>query len=203
MRQHRRQHMVMPARVFADFIVSHTEFRFAFFEALFHSPPKTTEPDQGAPGGARRGMTDGIGIRRLGASCPLDHEPDRAVRQAALTQRHALPGTRILERPLRPFCHLPAIPAGSGPWRRHRRHQARCVVRGYHHALPSDVSLIRGALILGPGTLEPATRLGRDRHPCRESDTRINGVQKGGALAIEAVSHHLLERQETRMRHSL
>jgi hypothetical protein len=103
MRQHRRPPMGRPARVCADGIVIHTACSFACFEALFHGPPQTTEPDQGAPGGARRGLTDGIGRRRLGASCPLEHEPDRAVRQAALTQRHALPGTRIRERPLRPF----------------------------------------------------------------------------------------------------
>ncbi len=38
MRQHRRQHMVVPARVFAHFIVVHPELRFAFFKALFHRP---------------------------------------------------------------------------------------------------------------------------------------------------------------------
>ena len=42
MRQHRRQHMVMPARIFAHFIVAHPQLRFAFFEALFHGPPQTT-----------------------------------------------------------------------------------------------------------------------------------------------------------------
>ena len=34
MRQHRRQHMVMPARIFADFIVVHPQLRFAFFEGV-------------------------------------------------------------------------------------------------------------------------------------------------------------------------
>jgi len=38
MRQHRHQHMVMPARVFPHFIVRHPELGFAFFKALFHSP---------------------------------------------------------------------------------------------------------------------------------------------------------------------
>ena len=42
MRQHRRQHMVMPARIFAYFIVVHTQLGFAFFEALFNGPAKTT-----------------------------------------------------------------------------------------------------------------------------------------------------------------
>jgi hypothetical protein len=48
MRQHRRQHMVMPARVFPHFIVRHPELGFAFFKALFHSPAESTEPDKGA-----------------------------------------------------------------------------------------------------------------------------------------------------------
>ena len=50
MRQHRRQHMVMPPRLFADFIVVHPELGFAFFEALFNGPAQTTEPDKGAQG---------------------------------------------------------------------------------------------------------------------------------------------------------
>src|SRR5207249_8089272 len=87
MRQHRRQHMVMPARIFADFIVGHPQLGFAFFEALFHGPAQTTEPDKGAQRGARRGMTDRVGLRRFGTSRPLDHEPDGAVRQALLTPR--------------------------------------------------------------------------------------------------------------------
>ena len=42
MRQHRREHMVMPARIFAHFLVVHPQFGFAFCEALFHGPPQTT-----------------------------------------------------------------------------------------------------------------------------------------------------------------
>jgi hypothetical protein len=36
MRQHRHQHMVVPAGIFAYFIVVHPEFRFPFFEALLN-----------------------------------------------------------------------------------------------------------------------------------------------------------------------
>src|SRR5215467_11880658 len=46
MRQHRRQHVVMPARIFADCIVVHPQLGFAFFAALFHGPPQPTSPDQ-------------------------------------------------------------------------------------------------------------------------------------------------------------
>jgi hypothetical protein len=33
--------MVMPASIFADFIVVHTQLGFPFFEALFHGPAQT------------------------------------------------------------------------------------------------------------------------------------------------------------------
>src|SRR5678816_2682737 len=56
--QHRRQHMVVPARIFAHFIVVHSELRFPFFEALLDRPPQTTEPDKDAPGRARWSITD-------------------------------------------------------------------------------------------------------------------------------------------------
>jgi hypothetical protein len=36
MRQHRRQHLVVPAGVCAHFIVVHPQLSFAFFEALFN-----------------------------------------------------------------------------------------------------------------------------------------------------------------------
>ena len=39
MREHRHQHMVMPARVLAPFIVVHPELRFAFCKALLDGPP--------------------------------------------------------------------------------------------------------------------------------------------------------------------
>src|SRR5215471_915400 len=58
MGQHRRQHMMVPAGVFAHFIVVHPEFGFAFFEALLDGPPQTTEPDKGTPGRARWRITD-------------------------------------------------------------------------------------------------------------------------------------------------
>jgi hypothetical protein len=48
MGQHRRQHMVVPAGIFAHFIVVHPEFRFAFFKALLDRPPHATELDKRA-----------------------------------------------------------------------------------------------------------------------------------------------------------
>src|SRR5467141_2280030 len=61
-RQYRRQPMVVPAGILAHFIVGHPECRFSFFAALLHRPTHTTEPDKGASGRARRGMTDVVSI---------------------------------------------------------------------------------------------------------------------------------------------
>src|SRR5262247_4649969 len=57
MRQHRRQHMVMPAGIFAHFIVVHPQLSFPFCEALLNRPPHPTEPDKGAQGRARWSIT--------------------------------------------------------------------------------------------------------------------------------------------------
>jgi len=38
MREHRQQHMVVPACLFADFIVVHPQLGFPFFKALFDRP---------------------------------------------------------------------------------------------------------------------------------------------------------------------
>ena len=58
MRQHRRQPMVVPAGVFAYFIMGHPELRFAFFEALLNRPTQTTEPDKSTPRRARWRITN-------------------------------------------------------------------------------------------------------------------------------------------------
>src|SRR5262249_45034721 len=50
MRQHRRQPMAMPARLFADCIVVHPQLGCAFFAALFHGPAQTTSTHPGAQG---------------------------------------------------------------------------------------------------------------------------------------------------------
>jgi hypothetical protein len=85
MGEHREGHMVVPAGICPYFIVRHPELRFPFFKTLFDCPPDTTEPDQRAEGDTHRRITDRIGVGRLGASGPLDHEPDGAVRQPVLT----------------------------------------------------------------------------------------------------------------------
>ena len=46
MGEHTRQDMVMPAGVFAHFIMGHAQFRFRFLEALFNRPPHPTQPHE-------------------------------------------------------------------------------------------------------------------------------------------------------------
>ena len=42
MGQHTGTHVVVPAGVFAHFIVRHTQFRFRFLKALLNGPPHAT-----------------------------------------------------------------------------------------------------------------------------------------------------------------
>jgi hypothetical protein len=42
MGEHTRQDMMMPAGVFAHFIVGHAQFRFRFLKTLFNRPSHTT-----------------------------------------------------------------------------------------------------------------------------------------------------------------
>jgi hypothetical protein len=51
--------------------------------------------------------------------------------------------------------------------------------------------------------LEPAAGVGRNRDQRRDPDTGIHGVEKVGALAIEAIGNDILERQEPLIRDSL
>jgi hypothetical protein len=58
MRQHTRQHMVMPSRILAHFVVVHAQFRFGLLKALFNRPPHTTQPHEQTQGGTRGGIAD-------------------------------------------------------------------------------------------------------------------------------------------------
>jgi hypothetical protein len=85
MREHREHHMVLPAGIFPHFIVRHPELRFPFLKTLFDRPPDAAEPDQRAAWGTGRCMADRVGLGRLGAAAPLDHQPDGTLREPILT----------------------------------------------------------------------------------------------------------------------
>src|ERR671933_1209155 len=67
MGQHTGQHMMMPARVFAHFIVAHAEFGFCFLKTLFNGPPDPTKPHQQAQGDTHGGVAEIVPVPRMGA----------------------------------------------------------------------------------------------------------------------------------------
>jgi hypothetical protein len=159
MRQHRRQHMVVPAGICAHCIMGHPALRFAFCTAWLDRPASATEPDQGPQGRARRCMTDLVGIHRVRPHGPLDHQPDRPLGQSLLTAGHALAGKSLHHGPLGPFRALALIPAGGGQVRRHSRHGTWGVLGANAHPLRAGFPLRRLAPVRRLRALEPAARL--------------------------------------------
>jgi hypothetical protein len=51
--------------------------------------------------------------------------------------------------------------------------------------------------------LEPAAGVRRDRHTCRSSYTRIDSIQEIRTIALEAIRHDVLKRQQALVRDSL
>ena len=196
MGQHCREHMMVPAQIFPHFIVGHAQFGFTFFKALFDGPAPATEPDQGAQRRARRGITDVVSICRVRPQGAFAHEPDRALWQPVLAERHTLTGKLIHDWPCGPFRDLPSIPTGSRQTRCPGCHGARSGGGSHHHPLRAPFPLLSADLRCGPRRLEPAAGVGRHRAPRRDPGTCVHGGQKVGAIAIEAIRRDILERQE-------
>ena len=159
MRQHRRQHRVVPARIFAHCIVGHPELRFAFFKALLDRPAHATEPDKSPQGCARWRIPDRVGIHRGSPQRPRDHEPDRTLWKPLLTEGHALAGQGLHHGPLGPFRDRALRPAGGGQVRRHSGHGPWGVLGANHHPLRAACPLRRIAPVRSLRALEPAARL--------------------------------------------
>ena len=138
MRQHTRQHMVIPAGVFAPFIMGHAQFRFRFLEALFNRPPHTTQPHEQAQGRAR-GRVAGAGRRSLpGRAARLRRRPAPRKPVGEQTEVYGPNDTdlitagnlRVAVKPLKLvaggerrqdsccFCHSAASPRASSTTRR-------------------------------------------------------------------------------------
>src|SRR5262247_1065481 len=64
MGQHTCQHVVVPSRVLADFIVIHTEFGFRFLKTLFNRPPDATEPHKKTQGRTQRCVAQVVPVLR-------------------------------------------------------------------------------------------------------------------------------------------
>src|ERR687885_2961397 len=65
MGQHTREHVMMPAGVFADFIVVHAQFGFRFLKTLFNRPPDSTEPHQETQGRTPRRVAEVVPVLRM------------------------------------------------------------------------------------------------------------------------------------------
>src|ERR687883_226652 len=72
MGQPTREHVMMPAGVFADFIVVQAQFGFRFLAALLTGPPSPTEPDQQPQGDTHGSVTEIVPIPRMRAEGALD-----------------------------------------------------------------------------------------------------------------------------------
>src|ERR671927_330002 len=75
--QHTRQHVVVPARVLADFIGVQPQLGFRFLKTLCNGPPDPTEPHQETQGRTQRSITERVPIPRMGTEGALDEQPHR------------------------------------------------------------------------------------------------------------------------------
>ena len=75
MGQHTRQHVMVPAQVFADFIMVHAEFRLGFLKTLFNSPPDPAEPHKETQWSTHRRVAEVVPVLRIRPQCPLDEQP--------------------------------------------------------------------------------------------------------------------------------
>jgi hypothetical protein len=100
---HARQHIVMPAEVFADLIVVHSSFGFRFLKALLHGPTDATQPHKKGLATTQRGVADIIPIGEVPPKGALEHQPDSEGWQARPAERHATLGKLVRNRAFRPF----------------------------------------------------------------------------------------------------
>ena len=102
MGQHTRQHMMMPARVLADFIVIHTAFGFRFLTTLFNRPPDSTEPHKKTQGRTPRCVAQGVPVLRMGAEGALDEQPHRRRGMPLLAEHDPFARDLVGDRPFGP-----------------------------------------------------------------------------------------------------
>ena len=194
MGQHRAQHVVLPAGILPHFIVRHPAFRLPFLKTWFNRPPQATEPEQRAKRDTGWRLAERVGIGRRGAAGPFEHQPDGALREPSLTERHAVTRKIVRNRPLGPCRDFPPIPLPG----RQRGGQRRDTLRGAGRRTPGAFcpffAFLPIALLLGARPLEPAARLRRDSHQSRRPPTGIHRRQNIRAIAVHAIGHDIPER---------
>ena len=130
MRQHTRQHMVVPPGVFAHFIVVHAQFGFRFLKTLFNGPPDSAEPHQETQGRTERSVTEIVPVPRMGAERPLDEQPHGRRGLPLLAEHNPFAGELVGDGTFGAFRHGPAIPERRRNRVGQRGHRAR---RGVGH----------------------------------------------------------------------
>src|ERR671933_951232 len=105
MGQHTREHVMVPAGVFAHFIVIHTEFGFRFLKTLFNRPPDSTEQHQETQGRTPRHVAEVVPVLRMRPEGPLDEQPHRHGGRAILTQHEPFAGELVGDGACGPLRH--------------------------------------------------------------------------------------------------
>jgi hypothetical protein len=194
MGSHTRQHMVMPPRIFASFIVGHAQLRFRRFTTLFNGPPHPTEPDKETQGRTRGRIPDGVPRRRRCPQGAFAHEPDRVGRLVLVAQGHPFPGTLILYGALRAFRHRPPIPYPRADLLRQRRDALGRRLRRGDPALCAAFPFI-GLAVRGRGQgLEPTASIGRNRDERDRAHTRRTCRPALRTVAIQAIGRDRAQR---------
>src|ERR671933_1875904 len=196
MGEHTREHMMVPPRVCAHFVVVHPEFSFRFLKTLFNGPPDPTEPHKETQGRTPRRVTEIIPVPRMRAERPLDDQPHRRRGLPLLAQYEPFAGELVRDRAFGPLRHCPAIPKCRGYCVGHLGHRARWGV-SHGDALGALCSFIGRRVPGGRERLEPPPRVRRRRHERHGTHTGLKSGPKVWTVAIEAVRHNILERQHT------
>src|SRR5215471_11518926 len=158
MGQHTREHVMMPPRVFAHFVVIYTELGFRFLKTLFDGPPDPTEPHQETQGRTHRSGTEIIPIPRMGTERAFDEQPHRCGGLPLLAQPDPFPSELVGDGAFGTFRHGPAIPERRGNGVGQRGHGTRWGV-GHGDTLDTLRSFI-GIGMQGRGErLEPPPRV--------------------------------------------
>jgi len=193
MGQHTRQHVMVPPRLFAHFVVIHPEFGFRFLEALFDRPPDPTEPDQQAQRDTQGGVAQVVPVPRLRPEGALHEQPHGRGRLAILTQQEPFAGELVRDRAFGPLRHGPAIPERRGQGVSHLGDGAWRGV-GHRDALGAWHAFIRIRMGGRGERLEPTPRVRRRRHERDGAHTRLACRPEVRAVAIEAVRYNILKR---------
>src|SRR4029453_964927 len=161
--QHTREHVMMPAGVFAHFIVGHAQLGFRFLKTLFNGPPDPTEPHKETQGNTHRSVAQVVPVARMGAKRALDEQPHSCRGVPFLAQHNPFAGEFVGYRAFGPFRYSAAIPERRWDRVGHLGDGARRGGR-HRHAPCAWLLLVCIGLRGGRQRLEPPPRVRWRRH---------------------------------------